>query len=84
MEKVNYLKKMEIYMKEILKIIYFMEKENIYFIKLGMNIMGNFNMELEKEKEYINQKINIYLMEIGIMICLAELVGYLIGKKLEY
>ena len=38
-------------MKEILKIIYSMEKENIYLKEVEMNMKEILNMVQEKEKE---------------------------------
>jgi hypothetical protein len=56
--------------KGILKIIYFMGKENIILVKIRMNMKENFNMELKKEKAFI-LLINILMMDIGIMIYLV-------------
>ena len=51
-------------------------------IAMEIPMKVNFYMELKKEKAYINVIMYMNMMVIGIMIYLAELVNYLIGKKI--
>ena len=48
-------------MKEILKMIYIMEKVNMYGKKMGKNMLENLKMGKLKEKELIHMKMEHYL-----------------------
>ena len=65
------------------KIIYFMGKENIFLVKIGMNMKENFNMELKREKVFI-LLINILMMDIGIMIYLVVSENLKLQIIMEY
>ena len=66
-EKVNFHFQMGNIMKVILKMIYIMEKDNIYGEKAVKNMLGNLKMEKLKEKEYLRMRMELFSEVIFLM-----------------
>ncbi len=67
MEKVNIHFQMENIMKVILKMIYIMEKGNIFGEKVAKNMLENLKMEKFMEKVYIHMRMERYLEALFLM-----------------
>ena len=67
MEKVNIHFQMKNIMKVILKMIYIMEKGNIFGEKVAKNMLENLKMEKFMEKVYIHMRMERYLEALFLM-----------------
>ena len=71
-------------MKEILKMIYIMEKDNMYGKKVARNMLVNLKMEKLKERVFIDMKMGQYLEDLLLMDIKMEkvLLNFPMGKNI--
>ena len=71
-------------MKEILKMIYIMEKDNMYGKKVARNMLVSLKMEKLKERVFIDMKMGRYLEDLLLMDIKMEkvLLNFPMGKNI--
>ena len=71
-------------MKEILKMIYIMEKGNMYGKKVARNMLVSLKMEKLKERVFIDMKMGQYLEDLLLMDIKMEkvLLNFQMGKNI--